>query len=134
MRIRPVGAEVFHADGQRDMTKLIVAVRKNFENALTNVKKFKIINILGATHLHVETRRAEPFEEENCECGSLNCYNTHQHPRCSVERFCKQRKHVSSFGNYATFNRVTCRSGQVGQQRVRGDNEMEMQLRRRDKE
>jgi hypothetical protein len=32
MKIRPVGAELFHADGQTDMTKLIVAFR-NFANA-----------------------------------------------------------------------------------------------------
>jgi hypothetical protein len=28
MKINPVGAEVFHADAQRDMTKLVVAVRR----------------------------------------------------------------------------------------------------------
>jgi len=27
MKIRPVGAELFHADGRTDMTKLIVALR-----------------------------------------------------------------------------------------------------------
>jgi len=27
MKIRPVGAELFHADGQTDMTRLIVAIR-----------------------------------------------------------------------------------------------------------
>ena len=27
MKIRPVGAELFHADGQTDMTKLTVAFR-----------------------------------------------------------------------------------------------------------
>jgi hypothetical protein len=32
MKIRPVEAELFHADGQTDMTKLIVAFR-NFANA-----------------------------------------------------------------------------------------------------
>ena len=31
MKIRPVGAELFRADGQTDMTKLIVAFR-NFAN------------------------------------------------------------------------------------------------------
>ena len=40
MKIRPVGAELFHADrrtdGQTDMTKLIVAFR-NFANASKNV-------------------------------------------------------------------------------------------------
>jgi hypothetical protein len=35
MKIRPVGAELFHADGQTDMTKLIVAFR-NFANAPNN--------------------------------------------------------------------------------------------------
>jgi hypothetical protein len=32
MKIRPVGAELFHADGLTDMTKLIVAFR-NFAHA-----------------------------------------------------------------------------------------------------
>ena len=32
MKIRPVGAELFHADRRTDMTKLIVAFR-NFSNA-----------------------------------------------------------------------------------------------------
>jgi len=32
MKIRPVGAELFHTDGQTDMTELIVAFR-NFANA-----------------------------------------------------------------------------------------------------
>jgi hypothetical protein len=36
MKIRPVGAELFHADGQTDMTKLTVAV-PNIANACKNV-------------------------------------------------------------------------------------------------
>ena len=35
MRSRPVGAEMFHADRQTDMTKLTVAFR-NFANAPKN--------------------------------------------------------------------------------------------------
>jgi hypothetical protein len=35
MKIRPVGAELFHADGQTDMTKLTVAFR-NFAKAPRN--------------------------------------------------------------------------------------------------
>ena len=35
MNIRPVGAETFHADGQTDMTKLIVVIRK-FQKAPKN--------------------------------------------------------------------------------------------------
>jgi len=35
MKIRPVGAELFHADGQTDMTKLIFAFR-NFANTPKN--------------------------------------------------------------------------------------------------
>ena len=36
MKIRPVGAEVFHADGRTDVTKLVVALRNvpNVLNAL----------------------------------------------------------------------------------------------------
>jgi len=37
MKIHPVGAELFHADGQTDMTKLMVAFR-NFANAPKNRK------------------------------------------------------------------------------------------------
>jgi len=33
MKIRPVGAELFHADGRTDMTKLTVALR-DFANAI----------------------------------------------------------------------------------------------------
>jgi len=33
MKIRPVGAELFHADGRTDMTKIIATFR-NFANAL----------------------------------------------------------------------------------------------------
>jgi hypothetical protein len=36
MKFRPVGAELFHADGRTDMTKLIVASR-NFANAPKNI-------------------------------------------------------------------------------------------------
>jgi len=36
MKIRPVGAELFYADGRTDMTKLIVALR-NSENGAKNV-------------------------------------------------------------------------------------------------
>jgi hypothetical protein len=35
MKNRPVGAELFHADGQTDMTKVMVAFR-NFANARKN--------------------------------------------------------------------------------------------------
>ena len=32
MKVHPVGAELFHADGQTDVTKLMVAIR-NFSNS-----------------------------------------------------------------------------------------------------
>jgi hypothetical protein len=35
MKIRPMGAQLFHADGRTDMTKLMVAFR-NFANASKN--------------------------------------------------------------------------------------------------
>jgi hypothetical protein len=38
MTIRPMGAELFVADGRADMTKLIVAFR-NFTKAPTNTEK-----------------------------------------------------------------------------------------------
>jgi hypothetical protein len=43
MKIRPVRAELFHADGRTDrQTKLIVAFR-NFANAPKNVVKFSYV-------------------------------------------------------------------------------------------
>jgi hypothetical protein len=49
MKIRPVGAELFHTDGQTDVTKLVVAFR-NFANALKNTPvtscKFKRVQKL----------------------------------------------------------------------------------------
>ena len=39
MKIRPVGAELFHADRRTNMTKLIVAFR-NFTNAPRNKKTY----------------------------------------------------------------------------------------------
>jgi len=43
-KIRLVGAEVFHAEGQRDMTKLIVAVC-SFANASKNRTYFQTLKI-----------------------------------------------------------------------------------------
>jgi hypothetical protein len=40
MKIRPMGTELFHADGRRDMTKLIVAFR-NSANAPKNNWQFR---------------------------------------------------------------------------------------------
>jgi len=40
MKILPVGTELFHADGQTDMTKLIVAFR-DFTNAPINGTVFE---------------------------------------------------------------------------------------------
>ena len=50
MKIRPVGGELFHADGQTDMTKLIVAFR-NFANApkIEHLTKGSVIH----AHTHV---------------------------------------------------------------------------------
>ena len=60
MKIRPVGAEVFHTDGRTDMTKLIVPFH-NFSNA---PKKLDI----KVTVIHVYAYPTElPFElRSNC--------------------------------------------------------------------
>jgi hypothetical protein len=41
IKIRPVGAELFHAGGQTDMTKLIVALR-NFHTAPKSCSSYEI--------------------------------------------------------------------------------------------
>jgi hypothetical protein len=45
IKIRPVGAELFHADGRTDMTKLIVAFR-NFANAIYCSAAISKLNLL----------------------------------------------------------------------------------------
>jgi len=56
MKIRPVGSELFHADGltdrQTDMTKLIVAFR-NFANASKNGNYIIYCYMLFSTALHL---------------------------------------------------------------------------------
>ena len=51
MKIRPMGAELFHADGQTDMTKLIVAFR-NFANASKSEHLTKVSVIHAHTHVY----------------------------------------------------------------------------------
>jgi hypothetical protein len=46
MKIRPVGAELFHVDGQTDMTKITVAFR-NSANTLEN----ETVNSTACVHL-----------------------------------------------------------------------------------
>jgi hypothetical protein len=48
MKIRPVGAELFHVDGQINMTKLTVAFH-NFANAPKRDKHF-ILNLSAANY------------------------------------------------------------------------------------
>ena len=45
MEIRPVGAELFRANGRKDMTKLTVAFR-NFANAPKNDLTYKLWSTL----------------------------------------------------------------------------------------
>jgi hypothetical protein len=44
IKIRPVGAELFHADGQTGMINLLVAFR-NFANAPNNLKRYVLFCI-----------------------------------------------------------------------------------------
>ena len=41
IKVRPVGAELFHADGQTDITSLTVAFR-SFANARTEIKSIYV--------------------------------------------------------------------------------------------
>jgi hypothetical protein len=53
MKIRPVGAELFHMDGRTDMTKLIVGFR-NFANAPKNLRNnnmnITVANLMKSVH------------------------------------------------------------------------------------
>ena len=46
MKVRPVGVDLFHADGQTDMTKLFVAFR-NFANEPKNLRSPGTWNHVG---------------------------------------------------------------------------------------
>jgi len=50
MKIRPVGAELLHADGRNDMTKLIVAFR-SFANAPNKIE-ISHLNIIKDLNLN----------------------------------------------------------------------------------
>ena len=47
MKIHPLGAELFHADGQTDMTNLIVVFRKFANTPKTFSRNHLIIALLG---------------------------------------------------------------------------------------
>jgi len=61
MKILPVGAEFFHADGRTDMTKLKVAFR-NFLNAPKNPAAVSSITLLELINILI-----------------LSCLDTHDH-------------------------------------------------------
>jgi hypothetical protein len=60
MKIRPVGDELFHADGRTDMTTLIVA----FSNFAKAPKKVAAISELAAFQLQI--RQHKPQATEKC--------------------------------------------------------------------
>ena len=45
MKIRPVGPELFHADGRTDMSKLMVAFRKFCECALKIWEQMEVTSL-----------------------------------------------------------------------------------------
>jgi len=57
-----VGAELFHADGCTDITKLIVAFR-NFANAPKNVSDYKLLRneLLVNSYGIIRTRCVKPY-------------------------------------------------------------------------
>ena len=62
MKINPLGAELFHADGQTDgrvdMTKLVVAFRTSSKAPITSVRR---VNTLAAKSVHANVRRNDFF-------------------------------------------------------------------------
>jgi hypothetical protein len=59
MKIRPLGAELFQADGQTDVTKLIVSFR-NFVNALKN---YRVLHF-GCHHIDDDVNAEGEIEVE----------------------------------------------------------------------
>jgi hypothetical protein len=70
IKIRPVGAELFHSDRQTDMTKLIVAFR-NFANAPTEI--LKRLGQLTVTMRHVLTSKCTCRVHRHC-CTKSHLY------------------------------------------------------------
>ena len=68
MKIRPVGAELFHEDGRTDMTKLFVGLR-TFVNAPTTSPQLKEISCLSKTDIYFENYTI-PFD---ILCGRDKC-------------------------------------------------------------
>jgi hypothetical protein len=67
MKVRLVGAEFFHTDGRREMSKLIVAFR-SFANApknLTDIASLFTVNVAGMLDMskqaHSEHRKARHY-------------------------------------------------------------------------
>jgi len=56
VKIRPEGAELFHVDGQTDMTKLIVTFR-DYTKGTNNVSKSLWLNMLIQDTIKVRTAR-----------------------------------------------------------------------------
>jgi len=64
MKIHPVGAELFRADGQSDMTNLIVAFR-NFGNVSENKSNFR-------TQYRVDREKVARLPFCTCPCDILS--------------------------------------------------------------
>jgi len=74
MKIRPVEAEFFHVDGQKDMTQLIVVFR-NFANAFNklNWAIWKAI-IMGVTPIHFLLRMKENLQNPRTQAKFRLCW------------------------------------------------------------
>jgi proteasome assembly chaperone (PAC2) family protein len=72
MKIRPVGAELFNADRQTDMTKLIV-ISRNFANAPRNQSVnilYEIVAVCSEIHTkHINTLCGQNVEFVNVKPG-----------------------------------------------------------------
>ena len=55
MKLRPMGAEFFHADGQTDMTKLVVAFR-NSANASIEINQLILCSEIIAVCSQIHTK------------------------------------------------------------------------------
>jgi hypothetical protein len=68
MKIRPVGAEFFDADGRTEMTKLILAFR-NFANCPENEWIPLFLDDVNQAHKTSEMERVRYF---TCDCSKLS--------------------------------------------------------------
>ena len=85
MKVRPVGAELYHEDGRTDMTKLTVAFR-DLAKAPKKHLETRCLTVCGSVRLH--HRLGETY------CFHLQCQNDHRRSMYDIHIQGKVSQHI----------------------------------------